>query len=372
MDYHVFEKMNSILSYLEDEESKMIFLQRILYNISGDIHYIFDIMKYSEYFNVNELAEKYREIQNKYGIYPVMDLLSFIIEKNIDSKEIIVFGCGAVGQDVYHLLSAAGIMIECFCDNNKAGKVFLNHRIISTNELREKYNDAFIVIATTNFKDEVYDQLISFGFQKEKIYYPAQNMLISFFGEPYFDTNIFEASDNEIFIDGGSYGAETSVDFAGWCPSYKKIYAFEPDGENIMKCRKTIKNHSIRDIELFHAGLWSSSGSLSFKHAGDFGTGSYIENQGEQAIRVLSIDEVLKGDPVTLIKLDIEGSELEALKGAKETISSCKPKMAICIYHKPEDIFEIPIYIKSLVKEYKFAIRHYSTYLYDTVLYCWI
>ncbi len=83
------------------------------------------------------------------------------------------------------------------------------------------------------------------------------------------------------------------------------------------------------------------------------------------------LDSVVK-DRVSFIKLDIEGSELEALKGARETIRRNKPRMAICIYHKPEDIWEIPRYIKSLVPEYHMAVRHYMTYLYDTILYCWV
>lgn len=67
--------------------------------------------------------------------------------------------------------------------------------------------------------------------------------------------------------------------------------------------------------------------------------------------------------------MDIEGSELEALKGAVHTIQRDKPKLAICIYHKPEDMTEIPLYIKSLVPEYKFYVRHHSNCWTDTVLY---
>ena len=70
-----------------------------------------------------------------------------------------------------------------------------------------------------------------------------------------------------------------------------------------------------------------------------------------------------------MIKMDIEGSELEALKGSKKVIQRDKPRLAICIYHKPEDMTEIPLYIKELVPEYKLYIRHHSNAGTETVLY---
>lgn len=74
----------------------------------------------------------------------------------------------------------------------------------------------------------------------------------------------------------------------------------------------------------------------------------------------------------TFIKMDIEGAELEALEGAKNTIVKSKPKLAICLYHKPDDLWKIPLYLKKLVPEYKFYIRHHSKVRWETVLYACI
>jgi hypothetical protein len=84
---------------------------------------------------------------------------------------------------------------------------------------------------------------------------------------------------------------------------------------------------------------------------------------------VTTIDELLKGGPATFIKMDIEGAELVALKGAKQTIKKYKPKLAVCVYHKPLDIVEIPLYLKKLVPEYKLFLRHYSDFGFDTIRY---
>ncbi len=67
--------------------------------------------------------------------------------------------------------------------------------------------------------------------------------------------------------------------------------------------------------------------------------------------------------------MDIEGAELNALYGMEQTIKRCKPKLAICIYHKFEDLWELPLYIRKLVPEYKLYIRNYTTYLDEIVLY---
>ena len=72
---------------------------------------------------------------------------------------------------------------------------------------------------------------------------------------------------------------------------------------------------------------------------------------------------------VDFIKMDIEGSELEALKGAKNTIKRHKPRLAICIYHKIEDFYTIPKYIKELVPEYKLYVKHHTDREWETVLY---
>ena len=81
-----------------------------------------------------------------------------------------------------------------------------------------------------------------------------------------------------------------------------------------------------------------------------------MNENGTIEVSVVPIDAVVDpADRITMIKMDVEGAELESLKGARKTIQRDKPKLAICIYHKPEDMTEIPLYIKELVPEYRFV-----------------
>lgn len=97
--------------------------------------------------------------------------------------------------------------------------------------------------------------------------------------------------------------------------------------------------------------------------------GSRIDENGSNDIYTESIDQILQGKKATFIKMDVEGAELDSLKGAKDTIKNFKPKLAICIYHKPNDIIQIPEFILECRDDYKFYIRHYTSCNYETVLY---
>lgn len=117
---------------------------------------------------------------------------------------------------------------------------------------------------------------------------------------------------------------------------------------------------------MLNKGLYNQKGELRFCSNGTAGT---IKDDGDVVVPVIDIDTLVNGNPVTFIKMDIEGSELKALQGAEQTIKMYKPTLAICVYHKKEDIIEIPNYILSIVPEYKLYLRHYSNHTEETVLY---
>lgn len=95
------------------------------------------------------------------------------------------------------------------------------------------------------------------------------------------------------------------------------------------------------------------------------------EKRGEniEIIETAALDDVVGDRPVTYIKMDIEGAELEALQGAENIIRKQHPRLAVSIYHKPEDIWTIPRLLMKYYEGYWFYMRHYSFSWYDTVLY---
>ena len=97
-----------------------------------------------------------------------------------------------------------------------------------------------------------------------------------------------------------------------------------------------------------------------------------VPDSGQDTVRIQCVkldDYIDKEDIVTWIKMDIEGSEQEALVGSKNIIIENKPILTISAYHKPQDLWEIPYYIHELVPEYRFYLRHHTTAMDDTVLY---
>jgi FkbM family methyltransferase len=200
----------------------------------------------------------------------------------------------------------------------------------------------------------------------------------------YFDNAIVKLTKKEVFVDGGGFDGDTIKPFCKFVNNnFKNIYSFEPDKNNYKKLVQTAKNIDMSRIITVDKGLFHSKGWVNFYQLGTSTSGIGSENyftsfsgkivdrKNQVSIPVTSLDEYFfnKKEKPTFIKLDIEGTEKEALLGAKKIIKSFKPKLAICIYHKPSDLWEIPLLIKKLNNSYKLYIRHYSREVPETICY---
>lgn len=161
----------------------------------------------------------------------------------------------------------------------------------------------------------------------------------------------------ETIVDAGAYDGDTVreiLDATGG--SYRQIIAIEADHKNFKKLLKNTAH--MERITCLHTGVWSRPATLSF--ARKAGRNSRVGDGGD-SLAADSIDHLVQA-PVTLLKMDIEGAELEALKGAEETIRSYKPKLYVCAYHRNEDLFTLPLKIWALHPGYRLYFRH-SPYL---------
>ena len=160
-----------------------------------------------------------------------------------------------------------------------------------------------------------------------------------------------------IFLDVGAFDGDSSLALY-FAFSPKTIYAFEPEKNNFLilqKNSKLIKEAVIQPIQM---GLSNISKT---EYISSENTASRIEKTGQE-IKITTINDfaINQKIKVDLIKMDIEGEEKNAILGAKEIIKRDKPALAISIYHRPEDFFEIKSYLQELVPEYKFIIKKHE------------
>ena len=186
---------------------------------------------------------------------------------------------------------------------------------------------------------------------------------------PYF-SNYLRGINVDRLFDCGAFDGDSAHDFIEAYPQYDQIIEFEPDQYNVQKIEERVKREGIRDLKIVSKGVWSDTTTLCFQAEGK--SSSSISEEGEIKIDVIRLDDMYdQFTPYSLIKMDIEGSELEALKGAAKVIREISPALAICVYHKREDLITIPQYIKSLVKEgtYDYYIGYQGLDLAELVFY---
>lgn len=186
----------------------------------------------------------------------------------------------------------------------------------------------------------------------------------------------FKVEEGDYLIDGGAFIGDTALYFADAVGEKGKVFSFEFEDVNLEIFNKNIGlNPRLKDrIVLLENALWSNSKEFLYVVAAGPGTSVTMEEPPKYSKKIpsKSIDDLVEEQNMTkidFIKLDVEGAEMEGLKGAKKTIDKFKPKLAVCLYHKPEDFTTIPQYINELHPYYDFYINHHTAFVWETVLY---
>lgn len=329
------KSISDIYNRFIDETSKAYWINRMLFSMTDDYKYITEIVKKTH------VGKR-------------------ILEAT--SSDYMVYGAGVRGKSILGLCRKKPLM---FVDRNLTGEI--DGVPVIKPELLEYKEGTRIIVSPSNGGEKIKEELINKGFRKEEIII-FQNFWIAAQENIYFD-NMYRSyfkkcTTGNIFMDIGCYDGKDSLRAKDYFGKDIKIYAFEPDADNLKKCERIIGAEN--QIKLYHKGLSDISGHVKLEQNG---AGSHISERGNVEIECDTIDNVIGEEEVAYIKMDIEGAEESALIGGERTIRRCKPTLAISIYHRREDFYVIPERILRTNSEYHFAIGHYTTNWADTVLY---
>jgi len=179
-------------------------------------------------------------------------------------------------------------------------------------------------------------------------------------------------------LEGGSFTGSTSVMFMNNFPNLENLIIFDPMYKDfLLEPYSSILQNSEK-VSLNAYGLWDCKTQLNFrKNTISLGASCIISGDCDEepycSINTTCIDNFVEEKNITskidFIKFDIEGAEKEALKGAEKTLVKNRPQLAICLYHRADDLFEIPLYLNSVLKNYVFRLGHYRINTGETVLY---
>ena len=188
--------------------------------------------------------------------------------------------------------------------------------------------------------------------------------------EQYFPDDLFRLSRDEVFIDCGAYDGDTIQAFLRRQPDFGKILAYEPDPKNFAHLENylaKLPSSTQNKISARRLAVGATKGTVRFEADGT--VGSKVSSQGEVEVECDALDAILDGCNPTYIKMDIEGAELDALQGVRKLMQRNCTTWAVCLYHKPADLWQIPLFIASQSNDYSLFLRKHNGEFWDTVCY---
>lgn len=349
-----------------------------------------------------------------YGETDVLDRL----KSCLDEKKIILFGAGISGDVISKWLISKNIIVSGFVDSNpsKVGSTLNAIQIYNKEYLRNNANDVFVVVSCGDYTI-ITKELKGYGIDESNVLYVDPDLIrepmgkrtflcqhvdelqetydiladdlsrktfinmlkyrmsydISYIKEilsselRYFDRNLIGEARG--YVDGGAYNGDTVEMFNDmFGQKDTKVFAFEPNKINIEQMKEMIEKRMFKNVHIYQLGISDKNEILRFNMQS--GLATRMDQMGDTEVECDTIDHILaQVDNIDLIKLDIEGAELRALEGAKNTIQRYKPVLAICVYHRPEDYYMIPRKILEINPSYQIYFRQYE--LSDTETICY-
>ena len=188
----------------------------------------------------------------------------------------------------------------------------------------------------------------------------------------YFPQDVVNLTDHETIIDCGAYNGDTLQEFAEITKGqFARYHAFEIDEANFQAlCDKAREIDEMR-IRCHPFGVWDKTETLNYGRMSSSDSYSIFNENETSSAKVVRLDEFFPNqEAISFIKMDIEGAEMRALQGCEGILRVQKPKLAICVYHRIGDLWQIPNYIKNVCRDYKLYIRHHAQFwVSETVCY---
>lgn len=356
--YGFVQRVQECRKLLQDERSRDIFDLRLVLDYNPSPAHIAELVALSEQRGWMDALEEH------------IPAIIRVVEEA--PRKLVLYGTNVTGQAIAGRLMKKGVDFYGFCGRRarEFSGGLMGKPVIPPEHLFQNPENFYVIMAACESADEIAGILQEHGF-------PGKQILFHFKPAGVEDHQYFDFPDlfrrGSAFVDGGCLNCRTSYQFAAWCGGeYSRIFAFEPDPISASVCRENLSNQSIRDFCLIEAGLSDHVGEVAFR-TGLYNCSHIVDgNRREENVEILpvtTIDHTVGEEQIGFIKMDIEGAEFDALHGAKGVIVRDKPLLAISAYHRRGDMLAIMDYLRSLVPEYRFWLRHYSVGIADTVLY---
>lgn len=343
-------------------------------------------------------------------------------------KQVVLYGMGDGAEKIKAVLDERGIGVAdvMASDDFVRGQSFLGYRVKKLSEIEEEHGNDFVILVCFGTQlPEVAEHIYEIS-ERHELYAPNVPVV----GEGVFDLEYAKANKadlekvyklladeqsrkvfenviryklsgdikylrecetpaeekfdllnigtEEIVVDLGAYDGDTLVEFLnGTSMQFTKLYAMEPDSRNYRKLKRRLYMIGSALLEAYNVGAWDEDTTITFNmragRSSSAVSGAGVSKRAARYrdIKMMKTDTMLRGEPATYIKIDVEGAEENALRGARETIAACRPKLNVAVYHRNEDMFRLPLMIAGLNKKYRFYLRHHP-YIpdWDTNLYC--
>lgn len=347
------------------------------------------------------------------------------------SSGVVVFGCGQLGQRVLSILTQNGIEPACLSDNNSNswGSIVGSRPVLEPAEAVRRYGKShtFVVAiwnpAVKSALASVTLQLLELGcrsvlsfvpylrlFSHEALPYylwsntaeiwsalPEIEAALALFGDERSRTEFLghlefrltadprclppleagtqyfppflAANSSDVFVDCGAYDGDSIRDFVAWSAGkFRKIIAFEPDPVcRTMLLRQLQTICAMDRCQVRPEVVWSETGIIHFNATGQAAAAVSVNESGI-ALHAIALDDVKLENP-TFLKFDIEGAETAALLGARQTITTWQPTIAVCVYHRPSDLWRIPLLLSDLCPNSELRLRSHRADGLDSVCY---